>query len=49
MSRETVFDASSDEPGGSVTLTSTLPSSNGGRKSRPSRDSSQPARPRRSR
>ena len=31
------FDASSDEPGGRVTLTWTLPSSNGGRKSAPSR------------
>ena len=30
------FDASSDDPGGSVTLTWTLPSSNGGRKSAPS-------------
>ena len=43
MRPQTAFDASSDEPGGSVTLTWMLPSSNGGRKSRPSRESCQPA------
>ena len=35
--RDIWFDASSDEPGGSVTLTCTLPSSNVGRKSAPRR------------
>ncbi|TWU20914.1 hypothetical protein Poly41_71700 [Novipirellula artificiosorum] len=35
MEPDTWFDASSEEPAGNVTLTWTLPSSNGGRKSRP--------------